>query len=55
METLTKEYLLLFNTLTDAEESLRQLREVLQNAQRQAETLFMDRSEALPPEASDSA
>lgn len=46
METLTKEYLLLFNTLTDAEESLRQLREVMQNAQRQAEALFMDRSEA---------
>lgn len=41
MNTLTKEYLFLFNTLTDAEESLRLLREELIHAQRQAEELYM--------------
>ena len=38
--TLTKEYLLLFNALTDTEETLRQLREDLIAVQRQAEELF---------------
>ncbi len=39
--TLTKEYLLLFNALTDTEETLRRLREDLIAVQRQAEELFM--------------
>ena len=39
--TLTKEYLLLFNALTDTEETLRQLREDLIAVQRQAEELFL--------------
>ena len=39
--TLTKEYLLLFNALTDTEETLRQLREDLIAGQRQAEELFL--------------
>ena len=38
---LTKEYLLLFNALTDTEETLRQLREDLMAIQRQAEELFL--------------
>lgn len=42
MQTIAKEYLLLFNTLTDAEESLRQLEARLMEAQRKAEELFLD-------------
>lgn len=38
---LSKEYLLLFNAITDAEETLAQLREALMAAQRQAEDLFV--------------
>lgn len=41
MDTLTKEYLLLFNTLTDAAETLRLLRDDLLSAQRQAEALYI--------------
>lgn len=41
MNTLTKEYLFLFNTLTHAEEALQLLREELMEAQRQAEELYM--------------
>ena len=37
----TKEYLLLFNALTDTEETLLQLREDLIAVQRQAEELFL--------------
>lgn len=55
METLTKEYLLLFNALTDAEESLRCLREEMLSAQRQAEALFMDGSGDTGPTEGDSA
>ena len=42
MKTLTQEYLLLFNAISDAEETLRQLRDALVDAQRQAEELFME-------------
>lgn len=38
---ITKEYLLLFNAITDAEETLAQLREELMAVQRQAEELFV--------------
>lgn len=41
MQTIAKEYLLLFNTLTDAEEALRRLEARLVEAQRQAEELFL--------------
>ena len=42
MSAISKEYLLLFNTVTDAERSLAQLRETLIEAQRQAEELFLE-------------
>ena len=51
MRTISKEYLLLFNAVTDAEESLRQLRETLVAVQQQAEELFMAKEEAVPPTA----
>ena len=41
MKPITKEYLLLFNTLTETEETLRRLRERLMFAQRQAEELYL--------------
>ena len=44
MNPISKEYLLLFNTITRAEESLSQLREELMSAQRQAEELYLERS-----------
>lgn len=50
MKTISKEYLLLFNTISDAEETLRQLRSSLICAQRQAEELFLDTEED-PPES----
>ena len=45
MRTISKEYLLLFNAVTDAEESLRQLRETLGAVQQQAEELFMEETD----------
>lgn len=42
MQTITKEYLLLFNTLTEAEETLHRLEARLMEAQRQAEELFLE-------------
>lgn len=48
MNTLSKEYVVLFNALTDTEEALAQLRERLIAAQQQAEDLFIreeDRTE----------
>ena len=48
MMKISKEYLLLFNAITDAEEALSQLRESLMASQRQAEELFMDEKEADP-------
>ena len=41
MELIAKEYLLLFNAITDAEETLRQLRDRLMFVQRQAEELYV--------------
>ena len=49
MKMISKEYLLLFNALTDAEEALRQLRERLMEIQRQAEDLYLEETDA--PEA----
>ena len=46
MKTISKEYLLLFNALTDAEEALRKLREQLMEIQRQAEELFLEETDA---------
>lgn len=45
MKSISKEYLLLFNTISDVEKALRQLQEVLIAAQRQAEDLFLETSE----------
>lgn len=45
MQTISKEYILLFNALTDAEEALRQLESRLIEAQQQAEELFLDKSD----------
>ncbi len=42
MTALSKEYLLLFNAVTDTERALSQLREALLEAQRQAEELFLE-------------
>lgn len=44
MTAITKEYLLLFNAVTDAERALARLRETLLEAQRQAEELFLEES-----------
>ena len=41
MKTISKEYLLLFNAITDAEAALAQLRERLMDIQRQAEELYI--------------
>ena len=46
MEHLSKEYLLLFNALTDAEQTLRELRERVVSAQQAAEELYISRGEA---------
>ena len=46
MKMISKEYLLLFNALTDAEEALRQLRERLMEIQRQAEELYLEETDA---------
>ena len=45
MKNIAKEYLLLFNTITDAEETLRQLRAKLMEAQRQAEALYLEETD----------
>ena len=45
MKTISKEYLLLFNAVTDTEESLRQLREKLVAVQQQAEELFLEETD----------
>ena len=46
MKDITKEYLLLFNTITDTEETLRQLRSRLIVAQQQAEALFLEETDS---------
>ena len=45
MQTITQEYALLFNALTDAEEVLRQLSCRLISIQQQAEELFLARED----------
>lgn len=45
MKPISKEYLLLFNAITDAEETLLKLRETLMFAQRQAEELYLQSGE----------
>ena len=45
MLNIPKEYSLLFNAITDAEESLRRLQVSLMEAQRQAEELFIEEAE----------
>ena len=55
MQNITQEYLLLFNAITDAEETLSRLRADLMAVQRQAEELFVESPELpLPPAASSS-
>lgn len=41
METIKKEYLLLFNTITDLTETLGRIQQELQAVQREAEELFL--------------
>ena len=49
MTAISKEYLLLFNTITDTEQTLSHLRETLLEAQRQAEELFLEENPAAGP------
>ena len=49
LNSLKKEYLFLFNVLTDAEEALQQLCRELMAAQQQAEELFLEEPETVPP------
>ena len=42
MQTISKEYALLFNAITDAEEILAQLRQTLIDTQRRAEELYLE-------------
>lgn len=51
MTAITKEYLLLFNAVTDAERALARLRDTLLEAQRQAEELFLEESAGDEPPA----
>ena len=53
MKDISKEYLLLFNIITDAGEALRQLQANLMDAQQQAESLFLEETD--PTDASKSA
>jgi len=48
MNTISKEYLLLFNAITDAEETLNQLRSRLIAAQQRSEELFLEEEPSLP-------
>ena len=45
MEPITKEYLLLFNTITNMEQTLETLRRELIDVQRQAEELYLGRGQ----------
>jgi len=45
MQNPSKEYLLLFNTITDLERSLEELRERLVMAQCEAEELYLEKKE----------
>lgn len=53
MKEISKEYLLLFNTVIDAEKALRQLQAKLVAAQQQAELLFLEETD--PTDASQTA
>lgn len=46
MLNIPREYLLLFNAITDAEESLRRLQVSLMEAQRRAEELFIEEGDS---------
>ena len=46
MDAIKKEYTLLFNAITDAENTLEQLRTQLIAAQQQAEELFLSAAES---------
>ncbi len=48
MTAISKEYLLLFNAVTDAERTLARLQEALAEAQRQAEELFLEGTDEAP-------
>ena len=50
MNTLTKEYTLLFNTITNAEEALLKRSLTLMEAPRQAEELFLEAEQEAPAE-----
>ena len=45
MESITQEYLVLFNAITAADEELTRLREQLRQAQQMAEEFYMSREE----------
>ena len=49
MKPISKEYLLLFNALTDTEETLRQLQARLLDIQRQAEELYIEETDDTQP------
>ena len=48
MQNIPREYLVLFNAITDAEEALRRLQVSLMEAQRRAEDLFIEAGDAAP-------
>lgn len=49
MEPISKEYLLLFNAITDAQESLDRIRAELLSAQQRAEELYLAQAEHREP------
>lgn len=49
MEPISKEYLLLFNAITDAQESLDRIRAELLSAQQRAEELYLAQTEHREP------
>lgn len=51
VQNIPEEYLTLFNTLTDAEKTLSELRDTLISAQQRAEELYLERAETseIPP------
>ena len=52
MQNVSKEYLVLFNAITDAEESLRRLQARLIDAQQKAEELYIEEEGAEAPSQS---
>ena len=51
MQKVSRDYLLLFNAITDAEETLDRLRAELMEAQRRAEELYISEDDAASREA----